>query len=107
VSHKVLDYSFARFSGAQVHDLGAVAVCRYLTVINPETEGKLLTHAEAKGLSAAGIGIVSTFEYQAGDALGGYQQGKEYAALAQHILENPYLNGETIRLDGAQRMAAR
>jgi len=83
VSHKVLDYSFARFSGAQVHDLGAVAVCRYLTVINPETEGKLLTHAEAKGLSAAGIGIVSTFEYQAGDALGGYQQGKEYAALAQ------------------------
>jgi NAD(P)-dependent dehydrogenase (short-subunit alcohol dehydrogenase family) len=32
---------------------------------------------------------------------------EEYAALAQHILENPYLNGETIRLDGAQRMAAR
>ena len=32
---------------------------------------------------------------------------EEYAALAQHILENPYINGETIRLDGAQRMAAR
>jgi NAD(P)-dependent dehydrogenase (short-subunit alcohol dehydrogenase family) len=29
----------------------------------------------------------------------------EYAALVQHILENPYLNGETIRLDGAIRMA--
>lgn len=27
----------------------------------------------------------------------------EYAALVTHILENPYLNGETIRLDGAQR----
>ncbi len=28
----------------------------------------------------------------------------EYAALAVHIVENPYLNGETIRLDGALRM---
>jgi NAD(P)-dependent dehydrogenase (short-subunit alcohol dehydrogenase family) len=27
----------------------------------------------------------------------------EYAALAQHIVENSYLNGETIRLDGAVR----
>jgi NAD(P)-dependent dehydrogenase (short-subunit alcohol dehydrogenase family) len=31
----------------------------------------------------------------------------EYAALAQHILENPMINGETIRLDGAIRMAPR
>lgn len=29
---------------------------------------------------------------------------EEYAALAQHILENPMLNGEVIRLDGALRM---
>lgn len=28
----------------------------------------------------------------------------EYAALAQHIIENSYLNGEVIRLDGAIRM---
>jgi NAD(P)-dependent dehydrogenase (short-subunit alcohol dehydrogenase family) len=28
----------------------------------------------------------------------------EYAALARHIVENPFLNGETIRLDGALRM---
>lgn len=28
----------------------------------------------------------------------------EYALLAAHIVENPYLNGETIRLDGALRM---
>ncbi len=32
---------------------------------------------------------------------------KEYAALAVHIVENPMLNGETIRLDGAIRMAPR
>jgi NAD(P)-dependent dehydrogenase (short-subunit alcohol dehydrogenase family) len=29
----------------------------------------------------------------------------EYAALARHIIENEMLNGETIRLDGAIRMA--
>jgi NAD(P)-dependent dehydrogenase (short-subunit alcohol dehydrogenase family) len=29
----------------------------------------------------------------------------EYAALVRHIVENPMLNGETIRLDGALRMA--
>lgn len=31
----------------------------------------------------------------------------EYAALVKHIVENQMLNGETIRLDGAIRMAAR
>src|SRR5439155_815433 len=31
----------------------------------------------------------------------------EYAALARHIIENPMLNGETIRLDGALRMPPR
>jgi len=31
----------------------------------------------------------------------------EYAALARHIVENPMLNGETIRLDGALRMPPR
>ncbi|MGW0019526.1 SDR family NAD(P)-dependent oxidoreductase [Rhodococcus sp. NPDC003382] len=31
----------------------------------------------------------------------------EYAALAAHIIDNPMLNGETIRLDGAIRMAPR
>lgn len=31
----------------------------------------------------------------------------EYASLAAHIIDNPMLNGETIRLDGAIRMAPR
>ncbi|MEN9904363.1 MAG: hypothetical protein RLZZ555_928 [Pseudomonadota bacterium] len=31
----------------------------------------------------------------------------EYAALVEHILANPYLNGEVFRLDGAIRMAAK
>jgi NAD(P)-dependent dehydrogenase (short-subunit alcohol dehydrogenase family) len=32
---------------------------------------------------------------------------EEYAALAVHIVENGYINGETIRIDGALRMAPR
>lgn len=31
----------------------------------------------------------------------------EYAALALHLVQNPMINGETIRLDGAIRMAPR
>ena len=34
-------------------------------------------------------------------------QPAEYAHLAQHIIENEMLNGETIRLDGAIRMSPR
>lgn len=32
---------------------------------------------------------------------------EEYAALVQHIIENNMLNGETIRIDAAMRMAAK
>jgi NAD(P)-dependent dehydrogenase (short-subunit alcohol dehydrogenase family) len=34
-------------------------------------------------------------------------QPEEYASMAKYIIENPMLNGETIRLDGALRMAPR
>lgn len=34
-------------------------------------------------------------------------QAKEFAMLAKHIVENPMINGETIRIDGAVRMQAR
>jgi NAD(P)-dependent dehydrogenase (short-subunit alcohol dehydrogenase family) len=34
-------------------------------------------------------------------------RAEEYAALVRHIVENDYLNGETIRLDGALRMGPR
>ena len=34
-------------------------------------------------------------------------QPEEYAALVRHVIENPMLNGETIRLDGALRMQPR
>jgi NAD(P)-dependent dehydrogenase (short-subunit alcohol dehydrogenase family) len=36
-----------------------------------------------------------------------FARPEEYAALVKHIVENPYLNGEVIRLDGALRMGPR
>ncbi len=35
-----------------------------------------------------------------------FGQPEEFAQLALHIAQNPYFNGETIRLDGSIRMAA-
>ena len=32
---------------------------------------------------------------------------EQFASLARHIIENSYINGEVIRLDGALRMAPR
>ena len=46
----------------------------------------------------AALGATVPFPPRLGDP-------SEYAALACHIVENPMLNGETIRLDGALRMA--
>ena len=34
-------------------------------------------------------------------------EAREFALLAKHIVENPYMNGETIRLDGGIRMQPR
>ncbi|CAM3275904.1 SDR family NAD(P)-dependent oxidoreductase [Nocardioides dubius] len=58
--------------------------------------------------------ILSRFSQEIRDGLGAQVpnparlgQPDEFAMLAQQIVENPYLNGETIRLDGAIRMSPR
>ena len=58
--------------------------------------------------------MMASLSQQARDSLGAQvphpaRLGRpdEYAALVRHIVENPMLNGETIRLDGAIRMAPR
>ena len=48
----------------------------------------------------ASLGAMVPHPARLGDA-------SEYGNLAVHIVENPMLNGETIRLDGAIRMAPR
>jgi NAD(P)-dependent dehydrogenase (short-subunit alcohol dehydrogenase family) len=58
--------------------------------------------------------ILARFSEEVRDGLGAQVpnparlgQPDEFAMLAQQIVENPYLNGETIRLDGAIRMSPR
>lgn len=58
--------------------------------------------------------ILARFSQEIRDGLGGQVPNParlgvpdEFAMLAQQIVENPYLNGETIRLDGAVRMSPR
>lgn len=58
--------------------------------------------------------LLAGLSQEAQDSLGGQVphpsrlgRPEEYAALVAHIVANPMLNGETIRLDGAIRMAAR
>ena len=36
-----------------------------------------------------------------------FGQPPQYAALVRHMIENRYLNGEVVRLDGALRMGPR
>src|SRR6266581_3355646 len=57
-----LDY----VSGPPIADMkaaGVTFVCRYLSYVNPATQVKLLTLGEAKALSAAGIAIISNYEW--------------------------------------------
>lgn len=58
--------------------------------------------------------ILARFSQEIRDGLGAQVpnparlgQPDEFAMMAQQVVENPYLNGETIRLDGAIRMSPR
>ncbi|WP_418064022.1 SDR family NAD(P)-dependent oxidoreductase [Pimelobacter simplex] len=58
--------------------------------------------------------ILARFSQEIRDGLGAQVpnparlgQPDEFAMLAQQVVENPYLNGETIRLDGGIRMSPR
>jgi hypothetical protein len=82
-SRKGLDYSFARPSVSSLHSQGYTFAARYLSYDNSSTSGKILTAAEAKALIAAGIDVVSNWEYAADDALSGNAQGVADAKAAQ------------------------
>lgn len=86
---RVVDYSFFRPSLAQLQAWkasGVVAVSRYLSVVTDATRGKILTRTEADFIRGAGLDVVSNWEYDAHDALGGYGMGHTYAqqAAQQH-----------------------
>jgi len=75
-------------------DLSKVGV-RVLTIAPGTFDTPMLRGLpkEAREVLAAGI----PFPAELGDP-------SYYAQLAQHMVENPYLNGEVVRLDGALRM---
>ena len=62
---------------------GKTFVCRYLSEVNPATEAKILTFAEAKTLGAGGISIVSNYEWTGQTALGGTSAGVSDAQIAK------------------------
>ncbi|WP_280336592.1 glycoside hydrolase domain-containing protein [Nocardia wallacei] len=80
-----LDYAAARPSPAAIRDAGYSFVVRYLSPGGASLPGKLLTPAEADGLRAAGVEIVSNWESYADRMLEGWTAGIDdaHAALAQ------------------------
>jgi len=75
-------------------DLAPIGV-RVMTIAPGLFDTPLLGLLPAAAREALGASVV--FPRRLGDPA-------EYAALVEHIVRNPYLNGETVRLDGALRM---
>ncbi|HLU68428.1 MAG TPA: SDR family NAD(P)-dependent oxidoreductase [Kofleriaceae bacterium] len=75
-------------------DLAPIGV-RVVTIAPGLFDTPLLGMLPEEARAALGASVV--FPRRLGDPA-------EYASLVEHIVQNPYLNGETIRLDGALRM---
>src|SRR4051812_44703154 len=60
---KGVDYSYARPSPSGLHSGGYTFAARYFSYDNSNTHGKILSAGEAKALIAAGVDVVSNWEY--------------------------------------------
>jgi NAD(P)-dependent dehydrogenase (short-subunit alcohol dehydrogenase family) len=76
----------------------ASKLIRVTTIAPGVFDTPILANVPEKARSALGEGIPHPSRLGAPE---------EFAALARHIVENPMINGETIRLDGALRMTPR
>lgn len=74
-----VDYAWSRPDPATLYAAGKRFASRYLSY---DRSGKNLTLAEAEQLAAAGISVVANWEWQTGDAKGGYDVGRKYAQEA-------------------------
>ncbi|MDB4969956.1 MAG: hypothetical protein JWN44_5645 [Myxococcales bacterium] len=81
-ARKGVDYSFGRPSPSGLKSAGYSFAARYYSYDNGGSHGKILFAAEAKALLAAGVDIVSNWEYAADDALGGFNSGVADAKVA-------------------------
>ncbi|HTE47582.1 MAG TPA: DUF1906 domain-containing protein, partial [Gemmatimonadaceae bacterium] len=82
-SQKGVDYSWARPSPSGIRSAGYTFAARYFSWDNSGSHGKILFASEANALHAAGVDIVSNWEYSADDALDGYNAGVQHATEAQ------------------------
>lgn len=79
-----LDYVTApSIEAMKTHDPPVTFVCRYLSAVNDLTKIKLLTPAEAKADSEAGIAIVSNYEWYEKRPLEGYASGVSDAKIGR------------------------
>jgi hypothetical protein len=77
-----VDYAWSRPDPAGLYAAGKRFASRYLSY---DRTGKNLTLAEAEQLAAAGIAVVANWEWQTGDAKGGYDTGRKYAQEAVRL----------------------
>src|SRR5690349_9108953 len=75
-----LDFAWEKPRPSAMRAAGFTFACRYLSF---STTGKNLTRSEAQALAAAGVDIVSNWEYTASEALNGFSQGVTNAREAQ------------------------
>lgn len=76
-----VDFSFARYTVAQLKSAGVTAVIRYLT-----GPGKAISPIELAADLMGGLQVVLAFENNATDASGGYSTGQAYAIQANSAL---------------------
>lgn len=105
-----IDQAWDRASPDQLRVYGATFVCRYL---GEDTTGKNLTKGEADAYIAAGIAIVSNYEYNPGDAIKGHARGQAAARLAdaQHRAcggpaDKPIYFSVDVQITNADQMSA-
>lgn len=70
---------------ATIDDLRAYRATWVARYVSEDTSGKNLTRAEADAYRAAGIAIVTNYEYAPGGFRGGYSEGQRVARLADQI----------------------
>lgn len=76
-------------------DLGVVGI-RVMTIAPGSFDTPIFGRGSRSDSMKEGLTAIVPFPNRMGDA-------DEFAALVQHIVENQYLNGEVIRIDGAVR----
>jgi hypothetical protein len=77
-----VDYSWARPSPSSLHASGYSFACRY---VSDDTTGKNMTRTETAALIAAGVDVVSNWEFSSSEILNGFSAGVHAAnvGLAQ------------------------